>query len=93
MTRKRFVKRLMGEGASRNKANQWANKRLQFQSYSSLYPRASFSLAIARLGMTSKQAGKALGELAEELRKMMISSGVITAAAFGVLPASKSEAE
>ena len=59
MTRKRFVKRLMGDGVSRNEAVRLTKMRAQGCSYEELYGFARFIAAMRGVGISARRASRA----------------------------------
>lgn len=63
MTRKRFIKKLMGTGASRNRAVALAQRRPANESYESYWGRAVFVSSMMDVGISSKKACKSFVQL------------------------------
>lgn len=58
MTRKRFCKKLMALGASRNEANRQTSMVGPWQSFEEAYPWAAVMFAGGNYGMTVKKVGR-----------------------------------
>lgn len=65
MTRKRFVKLLMANGADRNEANRRAGRIPAEVSYASALPRIVWVLRMRCVGTSMKKASKAVGAMAD----------------------------
>lgn len=63
MTRKRFCKKLMGLGASRNYAAKLASMLTPGRSYDVEYVGAAFGVCVGRMGSSAKRASRALRRL------------------------------
>lgn len=63
MTKKRFIKQLMGCGVSRNLAAKTADCRPHFMSYEEYYPQATLSVVAQIVGIRAAEAAKAMGRL------------------------------
>lgn len=59
MTRKRFVKRLMGDGVSRNEAVRLTKMRARVCSYEEFYGFARFIAAMQDVGISARRARRA----------------------------------
>ena len=73
MTRKRFIKLLMGAGATRNEAEKWAREKQPQQPYSEGLNGAMIVVRMNAVGVSMREAARAYNRLAKEVGRFMIS--------------------
>ncbi|WP_409969594.1 hypothetical protein RFF05_06690 [Bengtsoniella intestinalis] len=82
MTRQRFVKLLMGVGATRNEAGEIAGRRPPTVSYKDYYSDARMMAIMLHVGVSVKKAGKAVVKATKAYAKASISFAELTSALF-----------
>lgn len=82
MTRKRFCKKLMGLGASRNYATKRASMLTPGRSYDAEYVGAAFGVCVGRMGSSAKRVSRALRKLSKAAEATTLSASEFVPRAF-----------